>query len=47
MAEGDEDLDHEPVAIDAGEDCVCLIATTGRLRARSWLARLVSPLVGV
>jgi putative transcriptional regulator len=47
LAEGDEALDHEPVALRVGEACVCLIATAGRLRANDWLARLVQPLVGV
>jgi putative transcriptional regulator len=46
IAEGDAALHHVPIA-SPGEDCVCLIATTGRLRAHSWLARLVQPLVGV
>ncbi len=47
VAEGDPALEHEPMALPVGEDCICLIATTGRLRAHSWLARLVQPLVGV
>ncbi len=47
FAEGDEGLEHEPVALPVGEDCVCLIATAGRLRAHGWVARLVQPLVGV
>jgi putative transcriptional regulator len=46
IAEGDAGLQHTPVAA-AGADCICLIATTGRLRATTWLARLVQPLVGV
>lgn len=47
VAEGDEDLDHQPTALDAGRDCVCLIATTGRLRGHSWIARLVQPMFGI
>lgn len=47
VAEGDEDLDHQPIALDTGRDCVCLIATTGRLRGHSWLARLVQPMFGI
>lgn len=47
VAEGDEDLDHQPVALDTRGDCVCLIATTGRLRGHSWLARLVQPMFGI
>jgi putative transcriptional regulator len=46
IAEGDVGLEHTPVALP-GPDCICLIATTGRLRAHTWLARLVQPLVGV
>ncbi|HTO82291.1 MAG TPA: ChrR family anti-sigma-E factor [Methylomirabilota bacterium] len=46
IAEGDVGLDHQPRAL-AGEDCVCLIATTGFLRARSLLVRLLQPVFGV
>ncbi len=46
IAEGDVELEHTPVAAP-GPDCICLIATTGRLQAHTWLARLVQPLVGV
>ena len=47
VAEGDEDLDHQPVALDTGRECICLIATTGRLRGHSWLARLAQPIFGI
>lgn len=47
VAEGGEDLDHQPVALDTGRECICLIATTGRLRGHSWLARLVQPVFGI
>ncbi len=47
VAEGDPELDHQPEALPMGQDCICLISTTGRLRAHGWLARLVQPLVGV
>jgi len=46
IAEGDIGLDHQPRAL-TGEDCVCLIATTGFLRARSLLVRLLQPVFGV
>jgi putative transcriptional regulator len=46
FAEGDGALDHTPIA-SPGVDCICLIATTGRLRGHTWLARLVQPLIGV
>lgn len=46
VAEGDPTLQHAPVAA-AGTGCICLTATTGRLLADTWLARLVQPLIGV
>ena len=47
VAEGDEDLDHQPIALDTGRECICLIATTGRLRGHSWLSRLAQPIFGI
>jgi len=46
VAEGDTDLDHSPIAM-AGEHCVCMIATTGRLRAHGVIARILQNLIGV
>ncbi len=46
IAEGDIGLDHQPRAL-AGDDCVCLIATTGFLRARSLVVRFLQPVFGV
>jgi putative transcriptional regulator len=46
IAESDGDLDHTPVA-SPGPDCICLTATSGRLRGHTWLSRLVQPLIGV
>jgi putative transcriptional regulator len=46
LAEIDPVLEHQPVAM-AGTDCICVIATTGRLRARSWIARLAQSLIDV
>jgi putative transcriptional regulator len=46
IAEGEPGLDHAPVALD-GEECICIIATTGRLRARSLIVRLMQPLYGI
>lgn len=37
---------HRPTAL-AGEDCICLIATTGHLQARGVLGWLVRPLLGM
>jgi putative transcriptional regulator len=41
VAEIDGDVDHHPVAMKLGEDCICLTATTGRLQAASRLVRLM------
>jgi len=46
VAEMDAGADHQPVA-EAGEVCICLIATQGRLRMHSLFARVLQPLVGV
>lgn len=46
VAEMDAGQDHEPAA-EPGEACICLIATQGRLRMHSMMARLLQPLVGV
>lgn len=48
---GDEDeeaaqfgIDREHLVVaDPPGDCVCILATTGRLQFRSWLARLLQP----
>jgi putative transcriptional regulator len=37
---------HQPVA-DPVEGCICLIATEGRLRFRSMMARIVQPFTGL
>ncbi len=46
FAEADGEMKHRPRAL-AGEECVCLIATTGHLSARGFLGRLVRPLLGM
>jgi putative transcriptional regulator len=46
VAEGEPGLDHAPQAL-AGEDCICLIATTGRLRAHTLVARTMQRLLGI
>lgn len=46
FAEADGALEHRPRAL-AGADCICLIATSGRLSARGLLGRLVRPLLGM
>jgi putative transcriptional regulator len=42
----DGGLSHTPVA-EAGEDCICLAATEGRLRFRDLLPRLAQPFVRI
>jgi putative transcriptional regulator len=46
FAEADGGLAHRPTALP-GEECICLIATSGRLRARGLLGWLVRPLIGM
>ena len=41
---GDETVDHKPL-VDAGEDCICLVAMQGELRLKGILGRLVQPFV--
>ena len=42
----DDEVDHTPVA-DVGADCICLAATEGRLRFKSWIPRLAQPFIGI
>jgi putative transcriptional regulator len=35
----DSDLNHQPI-VQGDEDCVCLFATEGRLKAQGWIGRL-------
>ena len=46
FAEGDAPLIHAPRAL-SGEACICIVATTGRLRPHGLLARIVAPLAGL
>jgi putative transcriptional regulator len=46
FAEADGGLAHRPTALP-GEDCICLMATSGRLRPRGLLGWLVRPLIGM
>jgi putative transcriptional regulator len=41
---GDETVDHRPL-VDAGADCVCLVAMQGKLRLKGILGRLMQPFV--
>lgn len=42
----DQKVDHTPVA-EPGEDCICLIATDGRLRFNGLLPRIAQPFFGI
>jgi putative transcriptional regulator len=46
LEEGDSGLNHQPRAL-AGEECICLLSTTGYLRAKSLIARLLQPIFGI
>jgi putative transcriptional regulator len=46
LAEADVSSDHRLVALP-GEDCICLTSTTGLIRPRGLLARLVQPWTGL
>jgi putative transcriptional regulator len=41
---GDETVDHQPV-VDAGADCLCLVAMQGELRLKGAIGRLVQPFI--
>jgi putative transcriptional regulator len=45
VADVDEDIEHGPIA-DAEQGCICLVATDGKLRFRSRMARILQPLTG-
>jgi putative transcriptional regulator len=40
------DISHQPIA-DEVEGCICLIATEGRLKFKSMMARIVQPFAGI
>jgi len=42
----DQQVDHRPVA-EPGEDCICLIATDGRLKFNGLLPRIAQPFLGI
>lgn len=45
VADLGQDVEHAPVA-DPAEGCICLIASEGKMRFRSRLARLIQPFTG-
>lgn len=42
----DQAVDHTPIA-EPGEDCICLIATDGRLKFNGILPRIAQPFIGI
>jgi putative transcriptional regulator len=42
----DQQVDHTPIA-ELGEDCICLIATDGRLKFTGLLPRIAQPFLGI
>jgi putative transcriptional regulator len=46
LAESDDDIEHEP-RVTADGECVCLVAADSRLVPRSFIARLLQPIVRI
>lgn len=42
----DDDIDHQPM-IDADEECICLVFTSGPLRFKSLAAKVAQPFIGL
>jgi putative transcriptional regulator len=45
VADVSEEIEHAPIA-DADQGCICLVATEGKLRFKSRIARFIQPLTG-
>lgn len=41
-----EEVDHSPIA-EAGEDCICLVATNAKLKFNGILPRIAQPFLGI
>ena len=41
---GDETINHQPI-VEAGQDCICLVAMQGELRLNGLLGRIMQPFV--
>lgn len=46
LEEADAGLTHQPLASE-GEDCICLAVTDAPLKFKSWLVRLIQPVLGI
>ncbi len=44
--EADDGIEHQPI-VEAGEECICLVAMDGTLKLNGMLGRLLQPFVGV
>ena len=42
----DQDIVHQPV-MDEDEECICLVLTTGLIRFKSPIARMIQPFIGL
>lgn len=43
----DDSITNHQVTIDEGEDCICLALTDAPLKLKSWVGRLMQPLIGL
>jgi putative transcriptional regulator len=41
---GDDDVDHKPI-VGSDEECICLVAMTGKLRLEGLLGKLIQPFI--
>lgn len=46
VADLDEDVEHQPI-VDAGQECICLVASEHPARFKGLLSRLLQPLIGM
>ncbi len=46
VADLDAEVEHQPI-VDAGQECICLVACEHPARFKGWLGRLLQPLVGM
>lgn len=46
METADEEIVHQPI-MDEDEECICLVLTTGLIRFKSPIARMLQPLIGL
>lgn len=46
LEEADASVQHQPLATP-GQDCICLAVTDAPLRFRSWIMRLLQPVLGI